>query len=258
MDVAYKLVDGFPLYRVGDDGSLWSLYKREGRAAVGDVWTRSAKKPGARGYVSCLLYGIGGKRRWVRIHVLVCEAFHGAMPFSGAMALHTDGNPANNAAGNIRWGSQSDNMQDAVKHGTILHGEKHCRAVLTEALVRNVWSMLVGGKRVSEVARLHGLNRKTVCNVGHGHTWKRLTETLPPIPKRGRSPVGQGGVDREGEGSATDFNVIGEELNLPESPSPVEPVAEPLEGDLARTGEIALCEVAAEDQFAARADPAGE
>ncbi len=59
----------------------------------------------------------GAGRRTVRlVHQLVLEAFVG--PADGRFALHNDGNQRNNRLSNLRYGTQSDNMKDAIKHGT--------------------------------------------------------------------------------------------------------------------------------------------
>jgi hypothetical protein len=57
---------------------------------------------------------IRGKR--VKIHTLVCTAFHGD-PEPGQEVLHGDGVPSHNAASNLRWGTRAENMADMVQHG---------------------------------------------------------------------------------------------------------------------------------------------
>jgi hypothetical protein len=41
---------------------------------------------------------------------LVCEAFHGAPPFDGAVCMHLDENSRNNAPTNLKWGTQKENL----------------------------------------------------------------------------------------------------------------------------------------------------
>ena len=45
-----------------------------------------------------------------RVHLLVCETFHGLKPFEGAVVMHLDDNPSNNSSNNLRWGSQKENL----------------------------------------------------------------------------------------------------------------------------------------------------
>ena len=41
---------------------------------------------------------------------LICEAFHGPAPFSGAVAMHLDENSRNNKPGNLKWATQKENL----------------------------------------------------------------------------------------------------------------------------------------------------
>lgn len=60
------------------------------------------------------------------VHCLVLEAYLGPRP-EGLVARHLDGNPGNNSWTNLVWGTQSENMLDAVAHGTHLNARKtHC------------------------------------------------------------------------------------------------------------------------------------
>lgn len=59
-----------------------------------------------------------GRRRESRlVHQLVLEAFIGPRP-EGMVTLHRDGDPKNNQLRNLRYGTQSENMRDAIRHGT--------------------------------------------------------------------------------------------------------------------------------------------
>ena len=58
-----------------------------------------------------------GKISHTNVHRLVLEAFSGPCP-DGMEACHNDGDPTNNTIENLRWGTRSENRQDAVRHGT--------------------------------------------------------------------------------------------------------------------------------------------
>lgn len=45
-----------------------------------------------------------------KVHRLICEAFHGAPPFDGAVCIHIDENSANNRPSNLKWGTQKENL----------------------------------------------------------------------------------------------------------------------------------------------------
>ncbi len=46
----------------------------------------------------------------MKIHRLVCEAFHGPAPFDRAVVIHLDENALNNKPENLRWGTQKENL----------------------------------------------------------------------------------------------------------------------------------------------------
>lgn len=71
-----------------------------------------------RGYMRVGL-SLGGKhQRGHFVHCLVAEAFIGPRP-EGQEVCHADGDGTNNALSNLRWDTHSNNMLDAVKHGTL-------------------------------------------------------------------------------------------------------------------------------------------
>ncbi|ALA06154.1 HNH endonuclease [Mycobacterium phage Target] len=78
------------------------------------------------GYHAVVLKKDGVKYR-KRIHVLVLETFVGPRP-EGMVACHSDGNLDNNHVSNLRWDSQSANMQDVIRHGKNRNANKtHCK-----------------------------------------------------------------------------------------------------------------------------------
>lgn len=46
----------------------------------------------------------------VKIHRLVCEAFHGPPPFPNAVVIHFNENALDNRPENLRWGTQKENL----------------------------------------------------------------------------------------------------------------------------------------------------
>ena len=59
------------------------------------------------------------------IHRSVLGAFGG--PSNSLYSCHNDGDKSNNNFSNLRWGTQGDNMDDAVRHGTHFWAAKdHC------------------------------------------------------------------------------------------------------------------------------------
>lgn len=114
--------DGF--YEVSDHGRIRSVERVDmrGQRRPSQVRKLSLKSTG-RLQVSLSRDGVKHSHF---VHRIVARAFHGEPP-TGTEACHGDGNPTNNRADNLRWGTSSDNKLDAVRHGTHHEAVKtHC------------------------------------------------------------------------------------------------------------------------------------
>jgi hypothetical protein len=72
-------------------------------------------KPGrsTHGYLTVSL----GRKNSRTLHSLVAETFIGTRP-AGQEVLHKDGSRTNNCVENLRYGTRSENIRDAVKQGS--------------------------------------------------------------------------------------------------------------------------------------------
>lgn len=130
MTEQWKPVAGYEgLYEVSDQGNVRSLPrpgKRNRNRVYGgqDLKPTPSGPPGAR-YMTVNLHHPGG-RRTLRVHRLVAGAFLGPRP-DGCVIRHLDGNSLNNRVGNLVYGTQSENILDAVRHGTHPEASRtHC------------------------------------------------------------------------------------------------------------------------------------
>lgn len=69
------------------------------------VKTKSSKK--ARHEYMAYVTRLHGN---MKVHRLVCEAFHGCPPFQKAVVLHLDEDATNNSQENLKWGTQKENL----------------------------------------------------------------------------------------------------------------------------------------------------
>lgn len=97
--------------------ALAYYHRQQGRTEPHAHQTRRAMSPdvGEQGHQRVTIYQ-GGRRTRELVHRLVLLTFD-RPPMEGEQACHRDGNPANNALPNLRWGTQSDNWQDRRRHG---------------------------------------------------------------------------------------------------------------------------------------------
>jgi len=100
-----------------------------------------AQQPDKDGYMLVRLT-VGGGRKKFRVHQLVCGVFNGPKPTPDHEVRHLDGNPGNNAAGNLVWGTRSENALDRQRHGTQFNPPWHdpdFRASQSQAM-RDGWA----------------------------------------------------------------------------------------------------------------------
>ena len=78
-------------------------------------------KPGRmfQGHLSVAL----GRNNSQCVHKLVLLAFVGPAPYKHE-CRHLNGNPSDNRLENLRWGTRSENILDAVRHGTWMTPER--------------------------------------------------------------------------------------------------------------------------------------
>lgn len=120
MTEVWRPVVGFEgLYEVSDHGRVRSVERFvRGKAGVRSprVSRVLALSANTHGYLHVSL-SRENKRRTAYVHGLVLQAFVGPRP-EGLEACHQDGDKTNNAIGNLRWDTRSQNALDRVRHGT--------------------------------------------------------------------------------------------------------------------------------------------
>lgn len=126
------------------------------------------------GYKVLQMHGPNGTIRAEYVHRLVAEHFLGEIP-AGYLVCHRNGDPTDNRASNLRIDTAVSNSADKVKHGTVIQGESHPRAKVTEIDVkqlRMIWD--TGILTLSEASESLGVNRSTVREILSGNTWKHV------------------------------------------------------------------------------------
>jgi hypothetical protein len=164
----FRDADGFPNYRVGNDGSVWSCYRSAGagRGKIPSaVWSRLSPDIGELGHMRVHLY-LNGNRLRVLVHHLVLRAFVGPRP-EGMEGCHWDGDPTNNSLLNLRWDTSQGNWADRKRHGRGRSWSK-----LTTDEVRAVRDLDAAGMLRRDIASLFGISDTQVSNICNGKQWK--------------------------------------------------------------------------------------
>lgn len=184
-------IPGFPGYRVREDGTVWSSWKRAGVPGVKDGGTRSLLggewKQLRTGFPSDAYPTVSlvcNKRHARRqVHHLVMLAFVGPMP-RGMVTRHLDGNSDHPALSNLAYGTYEENEADKVGHGTAMLGERHHHAGTTERQVREMRRMVRDGSTVASVSRGLGLSYSMVHQAVRGISWAHVPGAIPSIYRR--------------------------------------------------------------------------
>lgn len=175
--VEYRDIPGFPGYRVGSDGSVWTarqkvaLGGRNGtRAIVGDAWRKMTPSPRNKEGHLCVV--LSDKKSY-HVHYLVLLTFVGPRP-EGMECCHSpDRNPANNALSNLRWGTRKSNAADTLEHDTMVYGERNGQAKLTAERVAEMRSDYAAGASQASLARKYKVSKTTARRVVTGRSWVR-------------------------------------------------------------------------------------
>ncbi len=164
--VTYKDVPGFPGYRVGDDGSVWSCLT--GHVGFLREWRQLRPTVRTGGYLKVTIcHSEGTKRFYTTVHHLVLITFVGPRP-PGMEACHEDDDKLNNRLSNLSWGTKSKNWHDRQRNG------RH-RKRLTADQVQEICRR-VPGESVAVVAREFDVERQLIYDIVNGVTYRRLRD----------------------------------------------------------------------------------
>jgi hypothetical protein len=129
--------------------------------------------PNNHGYPAFTAWCFGKKRTFL-LHQVICEAFHGVKPFPGAQARHLDGNPLNDRADNIKWGSAKENIADKRVHGRVSEGERNGQAKLTAPQVLAIRERRAAGVSQVGLAREYGVTERVIWLIVTRRAWQHI------------------------------------------------------------------------------------
>ena len=120
---------------------------------------------------------IAGKHFTMDVHRAMALAFFGPRPH-GYEVRHLDGNPTNNILSNICYGTRSQNIADAKRHGTFPVLEKRPGAKLNRQQAIEI-AMSFG--KTDDIAKKYGVGRGVVRQIKTGETWESVTREARKI-----------------------------------------------------------------------------
>jgi len=174
----WKPVVGFEgLYEVSSLGRVRSVLPRKGARAnvnggIISGWVQSVNDGKYKRRLVSLRKN--KKTHTMRLHHLVLEAFHGQRP-DGSYGLHNNGDPLDDRATNLRWGSPADNTKDSVAHGTktdppTLGGEAHHKAKMSTSDVEAIRQIPYRRGLYQWIAQKYGVAPITASRIHKGQS----------------------------------------------------------------------------------------
>ncbi|HHB2481296.1 TPA: NUMOD4 domain-containing protein [Bacillus cereus] len=176
MNEIWKPVLGFEgLYEISNTGSVKSL---ERIRSNGTRFKEFIKKQSTEkmGYNTVTMTDKDGKKRTLKVHRLVAEAFI-PMVDGKDIVNHKNGNKTDNVVENLEWCTQLENINHARKTGLtpkiINVGNRHAKTKLTEDIVREIRKLYPSGQSdVKQLAEKYGVSNRTILKVIKGESWK--------------------------------------------------------------------------------------
>lgn len=166
----WRPIPGFKNYEVSSIGRIrsWKIKGSNANRLTSKPWL--LKTPRANtGYLMVCLSFTNGKQRSYPIHRLVALAFLGR-PKPGEVCRHLNDNKLDNRPGNLAWGTQRENVLDAIRNGTRT-GERASGAKLTK---QQVIEILASNESAKSLAKRYGIEFHTIYDIRLGKTWKEI------------------------------------------------------------------------------------
>jgi len=164
--VEYRDIPGFPGYRIGSDGSVWS--SKTTHIGAPSKPFRAMKTDHATNYPTVKL-SRNGAQFSRKVHVLVLEIFVGPRP-KGMVAAHRNGIANDCRLQNLRWATQQENELDKVAHGRIPRGVDVFASRTNEQSVREM-RLLFGTMANTAIAKRFGISESSVRRIRDRKTW---------------------------------------------------------------------------------------
>jgi len=170
-DTSWTVIAGFPDYDISPAGQVRSRRSGKSKVLAGSV--------DANGYTAYILRDMSTGKPCRRLaHRLVAAAYLPAPKQDQTDVCHNDGNPSNNAVGNLRWDTHRANQMDMRAHGTMQDGEKCVTAVLTAAQALDIRNTVLREGRGSgrRMCAKYGISPAQVSRIKNGSRWACLAQ----------------------------------------------------------------------------------
>lgn len=118
-------------------------------------------------------YGVVGIDGFRLAHQWMCNEVNGPSSPQAPFSLHSCGNGGDGCVHpkHLYWGSGGQNYQDQLKHGVAARGDRHGKAILSEADIPVIRARRKNGESYKDIASTFGINKDTIRCVLNGRSW---------------------------------------------------------------------------------------
>jgi len=162
-------------YFASNDGKIYSQWVNKGMHGLvkeGALKELKCSRANKHGHKMVRMGGRKGKTKLV--HRIIYEAFNGEIK-NDLMIRHINDLPDDNRLANLVPGTQSDNMQDAIRSGRFAMGVKNGQSKLGVEDVLFIRRM-AGVLTHKEMGEMFGVTRSTIGHVVRRSSWKHIDE----------------------------------------------------------------------------------
>jgi hypothetical protein len=153
-----------PDYMAGEDGRIYSRLRHKGFGRWKYVEWHALG--GARQQRSrTVVLELEGRRVSLSLARVICAAFHGLPPDESCKVRHLDGDPDNNRAENLAWGTQQEAWVDEHVRPRETGAPRRGRRLSKEDRAHLRWALVVGLCSQRHAARTLGLALSTVQGI---------------------------------------------------------------------------------------------
>jgi len=164
-------LDDFPGYFADKNGNIWSTRLSEVPYKLKQRLCKSGYSRNYKIYRVCFLNN--GKRKYIGVHRVVALAFYGIPDNEKLEVRHLNGNSLDNRPSNLKWGTSSDNHEDARLHGTMKKGES---SYLTKLKKEQAIEIIESPDSYHSLGKRYNVAFSTIRDIKKGRSWKELDD----------------------------------------------------------------------------------
>lgn len=170
-----KYLEKYPDLEFHSDGTIWRKqseilwnYTNCSKNRILSRKKLGGKKLTPKGYIPITYY-----KKHLRVHRLICEAFHGPPIGNKNQVNHKNGIKTDNRPENLEWVTLKENIKHSVKNKLHGFGEKISKKLKNEDIleIRNLYKKGISQRKI---AKKYNVSHSTIGNIVRLKWWKHV------------------------------------------------------------------------------------